>query len=320
MRQRLWVGRRWVAPNGPGPPGPWRCPVRAGGSYGPEVLLDRQVPVPSARARSWRGRSRVEGRGPPGGVGSSPLPILWWGQATPSPSPGSVPEPTPADHQRRRMMSRHRDRPSCRAVQRLLPVAAAPHAGPRGIHRDDPQPSVGGHADQQVPELPGRHPSHDPAEGLAAPAAAEGLPTGVAGVGEVEVLHRQRAAAMRSGEPEQLGDRGAQPAIAGAGGLPVEVERDRVGLAEWVAGGSRTQAARWSALRSTPRLRCWRSSSSDGTGRARSRQEAARCQRPVPVPPPLAGSRLMSYLTAPPAACAAHSPRRWVKATGQDSR
>jgi len=95
---------------------------------------------------------------------------------------------------------------------------------------------VGGHADQQVPEPAGRHPSHDPAEGLATPAAAEGLPAGAAGLGEVEVLDCQRAAAVRFGEPEQLGDRGAEPAIAGAGGLPVEVERDRVGLAEWVAG------------------------------------------------------------------------------------
>jgi hypothetical protein len=247
-------------------------------------------PVPSAQARPWRGPSRVTGPGPPGGVGSSPLPILRWGQATPSPSPGSVPEPTSADHQRRRMMPRHRDRSSCRAVQRLLPVLAAPHARPRGIHRDDPQPSVGGHADQQVPELPGRHPSHDPAEGLAAPAAAEGLPAGTAGVGEVEVLDRQRAAAVRFGEPKQLGDHGAEPAIAGAGGLPVEVERDRVGLAEWVAGGVRIQPARWSALRSTRGCDAGGvrpATALDAPGAARKRPSTSGpcpCRRPWPGP------------------------------------
>jgi len=208
------------------------------------------------RHDSWRGRSRVKGRGPPGGVGSSPLPILRWAQATPSPSPGSVPEPTPADHQRRRMMPRHRDLSGCRAVQRLLPVAAAPHARPGGIHRDDPQSCVGGHADQQVPERSGWYASHDPAEGLAAPAAAEGLPAGVAGVGEVEVLDGQGTAAVRVGEPEQLGDRGAEPAIAGAGGLPVEVERDRVGLAEWVAGGVEDPGGEVVSVEVDPRLRC----------------------------------------------------------------
>jgi hypothetical protein len=60
----------------------------------------------------------------------------------------------------------------------------------------------------------------------------------VAGVGEVEVLDRQRTAAVDRGEPQQLGDRLPQPAIPGWGWLPIEVERDRVGLAERVAGGA----------------------------------------------------------------------------------
>ena len=145
---------------------------------------------------------------------------------------------------------------------------------------------------------------------------AKGLPAGVAGVGEVEVLDRQRTAAVDRGEPQQLGDRLPQPAIPGWGWLPIEVERDRVGSPSGLPVGLRTQAARWSALRSTPRLLCSRSSSNDGVFLAGSRQEASRYQRPLP----LVGSRLTSYLTAPPLTCAAHSAARWVNTTGPDSR
>jgi hypothetical protein len=93
---------------------------------------------------------------------------------------------------------------------------------------------------------------------------------------------------VRVGEPEQLGDRGAEPAIAGAGGLAVQVERDRVGLAEWLPAGLRIQAARWSALRSTPRLR-WGgvrpATAPEEPGAASRRQGASGpCRRPWPGP------------------------------------
>src|SRR4029453_15671850 len=73
----------------------WPCPLSSPATRS----LSRRL-----RHDQRHGIGRTGGRGPPGGVGSSPLPILWWGRATPSPSPGSGPEPTPAGHQRRRIM------------------------------------------------------------------------------------------------------------------------------------------------------------------------------------------------------------------------
>jgi hypothetical protein len=40
------------------------------------------------------------------------------------------------------------------------------------------------------------------------------------------------------GEPQQLGDRLPQPAVAGGGWLPIEVQRDRHRFAERIAGGA----------------------------------------------------------------------------------
>jgi hypothetical protein len=59
----------------------------------------------------------------------------------------------------------------------------------------------------------------------------------VRALGEVEVFDRQQAATVGRGQPQQLADRGTQPAVAGAGRLPVQVEDDRVRLAERVACG-----------------------------------------------------------------------------------
>jgi hypothetical protein len=242
------------------------CLVPGGASLGqPGLAGSRPCPLSSRTARSLVGRlrhdyrygiGRTGGRGPPGGVGSSPLPILWWGRATPSPSPGSVPEPTPADHHRRRMMPRHRDRPLRCLVEGLLPVAPAPHRRPARIHRDDPQPVVGRHADQQVSEPPGRHPRDDAAEAPAALAAPEGLPAALAGVGETEVLDRDRPAAVGPGEPQQLGDRLPQPAVPCWAGWPSRSSGIVCGAPSGSPAGLRAQLARWSALRSTPRLRC----------------------------------------------------------------
>jgi hypothetical protein len=75
--------------------GRWPCPL----SSWTIRSLDRR---PGYDLR--RGRSRAGDHGPPGGVGSFLLAILRSPPATPSPSPGSVPKSTPADHHRRRMM------------------------------------------------------------------------------------------------------------------------------------------------------------------------------------------------------------------------
>jgi hypothetical protein len=107
-----------------------------------------------------------------------------------------------------------------------MPVALPPFRRPSWIDSDDPQADVGGHADQQVPELPSRHARHGLAEDLAAPATPERLPADLAGVGEVQVLDSDRAAAVRLGEVDQRGDRLAQPPVADAGRLPGKRQRD----------------------------------------------------------------------------------------------
>src|SRR6266508_5991680 len=91
-------------------------------------------------------------------------------------------------------------------VEWCLPVAASPLRRPAGIHGDDPQPVVGGHADQQVSEPTGGDPRDRPAEPFAAPATAEGLPAGLAIVDEVQVLHDQRLAAAGGGEAKEGAD------------------------------------------------------------------------------------------------------------------
>jgi len=116
-----------------------------------------------------------------------------------------------------------------------LPVAPAPLRSPPGIHRHRPQPSVGGHPDQQLPERSGRYARHHAAEGLAASTAPEGLPASVAGVGEVQVLHHDRPAAVRLGELHDGGNRRPQPAVAGPRRQPVKLERDRMRRSDRVA-------------------------------------------------------------------------------------
>jgi hypothetical protein len=74
---------------------------------------------------------------------------------------------------------------------------------------------VGGHADQQVAEPAGGHPRHGPAEALAPPAAAEGLPAKLAGVGEVEVLHQDRPAESFRCDAKNRADGRTQPSVAG---------------------------------------------------------------------------------------------------------
>ena len=75
----------------------------------------------------------------------------------------------------------------------------------------------------KVTEPAGRHPGDRAAEPLAMLATAKRLPTSLAGVGEVEVFDRDGVAAVSLCEPQQLGDRLPQPAVAGGGWLPLEV-------------------------------------------------------------------------------------------------
>ena len=93
---------------------------------------------------------------------------------------------------------------------------------------------------------------HGAAEPFSASPAPHGVAPRCAGVGEVEVLHDYRGTLMLPGGVEQCGDRRADPPITPrcrhTGGIDADGDRgpDRV------ARPSSTQAARWSALRSTP--------------------------------------------------------------------
>jgi Cellulase (glycosyl hydrolase family 5) len=203
-RQRLSVSADGWPRNGPGPPGLRRYPARAGGSCGlealPAVLPDRRVPVGRLGYDRRRACGHASGHGPPGGVGSSPGAILRSHPGTPSPSPGSVPKPTPADHQRRRMMPRHRNRDLGLLVEQPLPVAPTPDGGPGRINGHHPQASVGRHPGQQPLELPRRDARDGAAEGLTAPTASQRLPAHSAGVGEVQILDHDGVAAGTLGK------------------------------------------------------------------------------------------------------------------------
>src|SRR4029453_5272777 len=79
-----------------------------------------------------RTRKHVGGLGLPGGGGTSPAAILGSQPGPPSPSPGSISKPTPADHQCGCMMARHRDRRLGLLIERILPVAPAHTEGQAG--------------------------------------------------------------------------------------------------------------------------------------------------------------------------------------------
>jgi hypothetical protein len=190
-----------AAPNGPVPPGPRRHPLGQWGLAGswPCPLSSWTAGSVCRRLRHDYPRSRgcAGGRGPPGKVGSSPLPSAG-GVGHTIPSPGSVPEPTPADHQRRRMMPRHPDRPPCRVVQWLLPVAPTHtlvHAGSTAmIHRPWLAAMPASRSRNRLVGCRRRCGGRPCRAGR-----GRGLPAGGAGLGEVEVLNRQRAATVGRG-------------------------------------------------------------------------------------------------------------------------
>jgi hypothetical protein len=133
-------------------------------------------------------------------------------------------------------MARHDDRSSGLVAKGRLPVARAPFRRPPSIDRDHPQPSVGGHAGQQILEPSGRDAADSAAKALAAGAAAQGLPAGLAGVGEVEILDRDGVAAACLGLLDAGSHRCPQPSVTDDGRLPVKVEGDRVRCPDRVAG------------------------------------------------------------------------------------
>src|SRR4029453_18411691 len=92
-----------------------------------------------------RTHKHVGGLGLPGGFGSSPAAILWSQPGTPSPSPGSISKPTPADHQCGCMMARHRDRRLGLLIDRIRPVAPAHTEVQAGSNAPTPSPALGGH-------------------------------------------------------------------------------------------------------------------------------------------------------------------------------
>ena len=206
---------------------PMPCPLGRAG-----LARRRRCPLASRRPGSLAAEDSMVR---PGRQLSHPHPLV--GQGHTWPPPGTKPKAASADHHRRSMMPRHRDRMLRRLVKGSLPVALAPFRGPAGIHRDDPQACVGGHPHQQLPELPGGHPRDRPAEALGAPAAAEGLPAGLPRVGEVQVLHHHRPAAVGPGQPDHGRHRRAQPAVPGRCRQPAERQRDGVRWAQRVPGG-----------------------------------------------------------------------------------
>ena len=175
--------------------------------FGP--LAARSVPSPRWVLRPWRDRPQASGvpgfllwpaqagckvrLEPHGGVGSSLLPILWWGRVTPNPSPCSLGESTSADDQRRRMVGAGL---GGSLFQCCKPVLQSPPRGVGRIDGDDGQPLVGGHLREALAELSRGDARHEPPES-AAPPAPRGAPAGVfptlaSRFGEVKVLDHNR--------------------------------------------------------------------------------------------------------------------------------
>jgi hypothetical protein len=76
----------------------------------------------------------------------------------------------------------------------------------------------GGHPGQSLPELGGRDPGYGVAESFATCAAAHRFAALVAGVGEAEVLDRDRRALVVPGEVDQPGDGVPQCRVPGRAG------------------------------------------------------------------------------------------------------
>jgi hypothetical protein len=88
----------------------------------------------------------------------------------------------------------------------LEPVLGPPSGGIRRIDRDDRDPDFCSHRNQSVPELASRDACDGTAEPLATHSAARRFPGRAAGVGEVQILNRDRLAATPLGGLQQEGD------------------------------------------------------------------------------------------------------------------
>src|SRR6266540_4227624 len=125
------------------------------------------------------------------------------------------------------------------AWQVLCGCAAArwPPGGPGPSQPTARPPGLAGSSPFPIPPVRSGHTWPPPGpKPKAASAAAECLPAGLAGVGEVQVLDHDGPALTRSGEPDDGGNRRPQPAITGAGRQPVKVQGDRRRLAARACG------------------------------------------------------------------------------------
>ena len=157
----------------------------------------------------------------------------------------AVPEGSASDRDRGTFVP---GRENCGGGQGALPGRAAVPGGVARVDRDHRQALGGGHRDDAVLELGGGEPGDHVPERLASTELLPGL-----GVGEVEVLDRDRGGAGGLRVLEDRGDRGAQTAVPG---LASTRRPGRAGPGPVVPTGlpevSTRVAARWSAFRSTP--------------------------------------------------------------------
>ncbi|BBX95908.1 hypothetical protein MLAC_12020 [Mycobacterium lacus] len=97
-------------------------------------------------------------------------------------------------------------------------MLAAPQAGVGRIDTDYCDAAAGGHRGEPVPETPSRDTRDGAPQPLPTLPAAQCFASGGAGIGEIEVLHRDCAAVVVHGKVEQRGNRGSNPPIAARSG------------------------------------------------------------------------------------------------------
>ena len=127
------------------------------------------------------------------------------------------------------------DRVGSLLLKGCAPVLGAPAAGVGRIHPDDRDPAPRGHAAQPGAEPSGGDASNGAAQPFPALATAEGFPAGGARVGEVQVLHHDRRAALPVGQLKQRADGRAHPPIAPRCSQPSGFDRDGDGFTDRVA-------------------------------------------------------------------------------------
>ena len=82
-------------------------------------------------------------------------------------------------------------------------MLGTPAAGVGRVGPDDRDPTASGHADQPDAETAGGDAGHGAAQPFAAGAAAQAFTSDGAGVGEIQILHHDRAATVVLGVVEQ---------------------------------------------------------------------------------------------------------------------